>query len=568
MIFISIIIAHIELIDGVLPNLRWKFLRKKGDGIAKMLQRLKNEPYAFAHKMNLTIIWAMVLLMIVQKLWLSGLEGSVPVIGGALAVGILTSLFYLLPLPQNVKPLGMVIIPLVIVVILFMKEGFNVSYHYLLILTIGMISSYFQPRLLHVYAGVINGAYVVLYFALGSGELLSKTGSFMAMMPLLIVVNGLIYLFYKVSKHGNELIKRAEEKEQNARVLMERLEQTMKTVRTSAAGLNNQVRMIGENVQGTATSAEEVAAAVQGVAGGLQEQAQSSHNAHEELQDVAGDMEESKRLSQEIVDLSVEMGEKVLDGTVQLDSIGDQIDTISESMLSAMETVQDLRLRMESVHSFLGVIKGIAQQTNLLALNAAIEAARAGEHGRGFSVVAEEVKKLAAESQEAAKKIEGIVSHISESSLAAVNSVSEGIEATKEGTILIEEVNNFFAEFREAFRQVRTSLERENELIEEITHHFNRVEGQVSQVVNVSQQSAASTEEVLATVEMQSSNMQAVNKALNEIQALSGDLEKEIGYNLQIVGNDENHHLTGTEEGDDRHEADFHPVSVRERLAS
>ena len=93
---------------------------------------------------------------------------------------------------------------------------------------------------------------------------------------------------------------------------------------------------------------------------------------------------------------------------------------------AAVKASQVLSEKNQHTAEILEFIKNIAAQTNLLGLNAAIEAARAGEHGRGFSVVAEEVRKLAEQSQEAVKKIQAT---LQEMNIASVN-INKSIEAT------------------------------------------------------------------------------------------------------------------------------------------
>ncbi|HHV64135.1 MAG TPA: chemotaxis protein [Peptococcaceae bacterium] len=102
--------------------------------------------------------------------------------------------------------------------------------------------------------------------------------------------------------------------------------------------------------------------------------------------------------------------------------------TSQESSHIAQMTAQEVN----GISDILEVIRRVAQQTNLLGLNAAIEAARAGEHGRGFSVVAEEVRKLADESNKSAREIEAMLEKFKESVMRVQKNVEQSDLITQE----------------------------------------------------------------------------------------------------------------------------------------
>lgn len=125
------------------------------------------------------------------------------------------------------------------------------------------------------------------------------------------------------------------------------------------------------------------------------------------------------------------------------------------------ENIDDVQSRSEDIGSIVDTINAIAEQTNLLSLNASIEAARAGEHGRGFSVVAEEIRKLADQSMQAGNQIKEIVDNIQNTTVVTTESAKEAevlmhdqvenIESTV--TNQLEEVRRFADEIDTLSRQ-------------------------------------------------------------------------------------------------------------------
>jgi methyl-accepting chemotaxis protein len=123
----------------------------------------------------------------------------------------------------------------------------------------------------------------------------------------------------------------------------------------------------------------------------------------------------------------------------QFDKVKNETQGIRDAIGTSAETIKALNERAEEIGSIVNVIKGIADQTNLLALNAAIEAARAGEQGRGFSVVADEVRNLAASTSEATQHISDQIESVQKESREAVNVMESSIGDVDSGLKQAEE---------------------------------------------------------------------------------------------------------------------------------
>lgn len=127
---------------------------------------------------------------------------------------------------------------------------------------------------------------------------------------------------------------------------------------------------------------------------------------------------------------------------------------VADGLASASEKITALSEQSEQISNIVNTISGIADQTNLLALNAAIEAARAGEQGRGFAVVADEVRQLAARTNKSTGEIDEVVKRNNSFAADAVYAVTEIVEEAKSVEILIKQTGEDIGQISQSTNQM------------------------------------------------------------------------------------------------------------------
>ncbi len=214
----------------------------------------------------------------------------------------------------------------------------------------------------------------------------------------------------------------------------------------------------------------------------------------------------------------------------------DSIRTLSaESGIAADVTgimISDIHLLSgysKDIDKLVKAISSIADQTNLLALNAAIEAAHAGEAGLGFSVIAEEIRKLAdmsvtstREADNIIKLVNGKIADTSINASAAENMLKVQNNALTETISAFDSVSTIMNKFNEEVNDIRTKAS-------DMEQHKEDAIKAISEISAISQEIAASTEELSASIDDQNSRINELASYINELDKTSGDLSESLG---------------------------------------
>lgn len=203
-----------------------------------------------------------------------------------------------------------------------------------------------------------------------------------------------------------------------------------------------------------------------------------------------------------------------------------QMVNIEDKVVHSAKVVVKLGERSKEIGQIVDTIAGIAGQTNLLALNAAIEAARAGEQGRGFAVVADEVRKLAEQSQGAAKQIAVLISEIQGDTDNAVAAMNEGTREVKIGADVVNEAGRTFTEIVSAVEQVSEQVKNISTAIRMIADNSQEIDSAVQEIDNISKENAMQTQTVSAVTEEQSASMEEIAASSNSLAEMAHELQR------------------------------------------
>ena len=302
----------------------------------------------------------------------------------------------------------------------------------------------------------------------------------------------------------------------------------MHSVNSSAESLSASAEELNATTEQSSLAATQVAQSIVRVAASTSQQLDAVNatslaieHLNEAIQSMASDAAQAADKSRQASYIAGE-------GEVTLQQAIEQIKTIERTSQQTTNSVMTLGENSKQIGQIVGTISGIAEQTNLLALNAAIEAARAGEAGKGFAVVADEVRKLAESSKEAAQKISDLIKVTQEDTDKAIKDMEAGGESFKVGAENIISMGEAFRKITAIVEQVSEQMQAISGATRDMAVNGEQIVQNVRTIGEASKTAAEEAETVSAATQEQTASVHEIAGESTNLARMAGELQQEV----------------------------------------
>lgn len=306
---------------------------------------------------------------------------------------------------------------------------------------------------------------------------------------------------------------------------VDRMRTLVETVKDMIGQVSDTGDQVNESSRNVGIAVGDMNAKIDQIHSTIQKEDQEIASCNQLMEELSGDI---KHVSQNIMEIieAIEQSEVIISGGMDaVNAMTKQSKDTSDVTDEVAEQVMQLGEKMEEISHFVEIIESIAEETNLLSLNASIEAARAGENGRGFSVVAEEIRKLADNSSATAKTIQEVISEVRGYTAGAVQKartaediVSLQVESVSNTEMAFQHINSFMV-------QLAAQMDSLTQDIEKMNRNRHEAVKAVKRIGDLSEDTIFSANSVNDSLEQQISCTEILEKEASNLEENMKKLE-------------------------------------------
>lgn len=300
------------------------------------------------------------------------------------------------------------------------------------------------------------------------------------------------------------------------------------SIRGHAAEVTDNSYYLENNMKQTGESAEQIAMTIGEVANGVEHQATQSNEILEAMHDTTNQVVEGNQLAENTIKNAAQSTLLASEGKEKMEASIVALNDTAIELETATKNVQALGERSEQIGDIITMIDGIAKQTNLLALNAAIEAARAGESGKGFSIVAEEVRKLSEETNAATNQIRKLIESTQEETTKAIAVLENNMAKFEQQVFIIKSGSETLHHIVAQVQETETNVEQLKEILQRVNENAFQVQHMMEDITSIIEETSAASEEVSASAEEQTVTIQEISATIEKLSKVADELNGQI----------------------------------------